>query len=234
MVAGINKFVIYTIKNTRTGVTYVGSSAKVRSRWTTHRWQLRNGVHHCKHLQRSWIKHGEDVFTFTVIDECETQCEMLQMETQWIALLSDMGGVYNTATVGGTTLGLKMPPKSAELRRHMSEKMKGRYVSEYTRFLQSLSRIGKPLPEQHKENMRLAALGRAPPSAETRAKLSDRARNISDETRRKRSETAKLTNQCPNLRARRAESARNISDETRQKRSESVRLSWIKRKASQG
>lgn len=60
---------VYRITNTVTGKYYLGSSIEMTTRWKTHRRYLRRGNHWNILLQRSWDKHGESVFTFTIQEE---------------------------------------------------------------------------------------------------------------------------------------------------------------------
>jgi hypothetical protein len=56
----------YYIRNLINQKYYVGSSHDIYTRWKTHLRQLRNGIHHCAHLQKSWNKYGENSFEFII------------------------------------------------------------------------------------------------------------------------------------------------------------------------
>jgi group I intron endonuclease len=60
------KNVIYQIRNVLDGHYYIGSTVDSRKRFWAHRKALRAGTHDCRHLQRAWLKYGEDVFKFEV------------------------------------------------------------------------------------------------------------------------------------------------------------------------
>lgn len=62
---------IYQIRNTVNGKVYVGSAIKILKRWREHKTSLRKGVHHSKHLQKAWVKYGEECFVFEVIEFIE-------------------------------------------------------------------------------------------------------------------------------------------------------------------
>lgn len=61
---------IYYIKNIITKNVYIGSSKDIRDRFKAHRRLLKNGNHHCDHLQNSWNKYGSKFFKFGIIEEC--------------------------------------------------------------------------------------------------------------------------------------------------------------------
>lgn len=84
---------VYSITCLVSGKAYVGSSRDIRSRWNTHKCELRAGTHHCRALQLSWLKHGEQQFEFRVLQEvCESS--LLEIEQNYL----DTGKyVYNSA-----------------------------------------------------------------------------------------------------------------------------------------
>lgn len=222
---------IYAIRNLADRRQYIGSSQTVAGRWSLHRSQLRRGVHHCKWLQRAWLKHGEGSFRFELIEEVEID-SLLDRENFHIEAGRKTGGVYNSAPVAGTCRGVKLGPHSAEHRRKIGESQKGKIISDDQRLQISKVHKGKTLSAAQRASIS-AQLRTRVPSEETRAKLSESARNISDETRAKRS--ASVAAACtPERRAQLVESGRNISEEGRRKRAESVRLSWIKRRLKSG
>lgn len=61
---------IYKITNKLNGRFYIGSSQNLRKRKKAHFKDLRMGVHSNKFLQRSFIKDGEENFTFEVLEIC--------------------------------------------------------------------------------------------------------------------------------------------------------------------
>lgn len=77
---------IYQIKSERTSKLYIGSSVRVEQRWSEHRWSLRRGTHTSPRLQRAWQKHGEQNFSFSVIEECARD-QLLEREQLHITAL---------------------------------------------------------------------------------------------------------------------------------------------------
>lgn len=60
---------IYRIRNVVSGRFYIGSSENIYRRFEAHRRALRAGKHKNRGLQGSWLKHGEDVFKFEIIEK---------------------------------------------------------------------------------------------------------------------------------------------------------------------
>lgn len=78
---------IYAITNISNGKKYIGHSINIRSRWNEHKRKLRLGIHGNSHLQASWNKFGENMFTFTILERLpfrlpKSECE--KAETGWI------------------------------------------------------------------------------------------------------------------------------------------------------
>lgn len=51
---------VYKIENIVTKECYIGSTKDLTKRWTVHRHELKNKIHHSKPLQNSWDSFGED------------------------------------------------------------------------------------------------------------------------------------------------------------------------------
>lgn len=64
------KAFIYSIKNITNNKIYIGSTKSLVSRKYFHFYQLKLGVHHSTHLQKSYDKYGKDKFVFSLIEEC--------------------------------------------------------------------------------------------------------------------------------------------------------------------
>ncbi len=92
---------IYLIKNNKNQKTYTGSTAGTfDKRWKIHKSLLRNNKHASQPLQNSWNKHGEDCFSFIVLEDMPNAApeEILGAE-QWYLDNSKThaqdGGGYN-------------------------------------------------------------------------------------------------------------------------------------------
>ena len=58
---------VYQIRCKRNGKFYVGSAVNLRTRWDTHRRDLRRGSHHNPYLQLAWKLYGEINFELVVL-----------------------------------------------------------------------------------------------------------------------------------------------------------------------
>jgi len=102
---------IYEIRNTLTGIRYVGSSRNIPQRWWRHRRDLNRGSHHNPHLQRSWAKHGAEGFEFVVLLQCPPD-ECFQIEQEHLDDAPE-GSLYNVSRTarGGNRLGQQNTPE---------------------------------------------------------------------------------------------------------------------------
>ena len=101
---------IYIIRNTANGNEYVGSAVSIARRWGVHKHHLRNGKHHCAHLQRAWDKYGEDAFAFVRLLLCPRDM-LIFFEQRAIDILEP---TYNSARIAGSSLGVKARPEVRE------------------------------------------------------------------------------------------------------------------------
>jgi group I intron endonuclease len=157
---------VYTITHD-SGKVYVGSSVDIRRRWQHHRRHLRRGSHSNSHLQAAWTKHGEDSFTFAVVEIAERGA-LIAREQAWLDDLRPFGDRgFNLSPSAYTLRGFKF---SDDQRANVSRALKG-----------------KPKSAEHRANMwgsrevtpefreRMAANGRAgrgkPKAADHRSKI---------------------------------------------------------------
>lgn len=82
---------VYQILNKNTQKVYIGSTKDYKNRKQTHLLNLRKDSHVNSHLQRSFNKHGEHSFEFSVLLECEDYLE----REQEIIDSSDWDNLYN-------------------------------------------------------------------------------------------------------------------------------------------
>jgi len=176
---------------------YVGSTTSGFSkRWRNHLWYLRRGTHCNAHLQSAFNLYGEDALKFSIIEIVETPEEVIAVEQHYI---DAMHPEYNMCTVAGNKYGVKC---SDETKRKIGEAHRGKVVSEETRSKLSIANKGKP---SNRKGCKL--------SDETRKKISEAVKGISEETRKRESESHK---------------GHKHSDEQKQKISESLKLYWHK------
>ncbi len=96
---------IYQIKNKTNNKIYVGSSKYIEKRWKRHLSNLKAKKHCNPYLQNSFNKHGEEIFEFTILEECD-ESQLLIQEQYWIDKLTPE---YNIGSVGGGSNYTKNP-----------------------------------------------------------------------------------------------------------------------------
>ncbi len=117
---------IYKLENIVTNESYVGSSINLVKRKYEHFRLLKRNEHTNKHLQNSYNKHGERVFVFEILKECEKN-ECIYWEQYFIDYLSPK---YNINPIAGSSLNVKHTKETIEKIRNT--KM-GHFVSEETK-----------------------------------------------------------------------------------------------------
>lgn len=187
---------IYTIVHVPTSRTYVGSSVRIRKRWSGHRGDLRRGVHHAKRLQEAWDTHGPEGFIFTVVEECGMS-DLLDREQFWIDQIDPyfnsyriagskgaLGYSHSAETKAKVSAGLVGRVKPPEERANLSAALMGHVVSDETREKIAASKRGVPLTAEHRAKLGARKKG-TKQSAEHVAKrvASRKLAVISEETR---------------------------------------------------
>lgn len=106
---------IYEIYNTANGKRYIGQSIHVRTRLLRHINLLRKNEHPNKHLQSSWNYHGEECFTFNILEYCTIEA-LDQKEDSYIAKYNanDRHFGFNYRVDNKTNRGLKWSPEQRE------------------------------------------------------------------------------------------------------------------------
>ena len=82
---------VYTIHNTVSGNTYIGSSRAFKRRFMQHRAALHGGKHQNRHLQYAWDKYGESAFVFKVTLVCAPE----QVQDYEQRLIDGLRPAYN-------------------------------------------------------------------------------------------------------------------------------------------
>lgn len=173
---------IYSITNTTNGKRYVGSSGNIEKRFRSHKRLLSKGKHPNIHLQRAWVRDGEQAFTFSIIELCEP-ADLIAKEQSHIDIRADYN-IIPKAYDPPTFRGLSHSP---ETRAKMSAAQTGEKHAMY----------GKHHTAEAKEKIRLAGTGkkypsRKPLSPEALAKISaaNTGRKHTPETRARMSAAA--------------------------------------------
>lgn len=104
---------IYIIQNKINNKVYIGASLNVYNRLCDHKVMLRGNKHHNEHLQASYNLHGEENFTFDILEEC---CEdfIFSQENYWCNILNSHDSKY----------GYNNQPTSPNGKERCSEKTK--------------------------------------------------------------------------------------------------------------
>lgn len=251
---------IYKIINTVNGQLYVGSAVSLRRRRHQHFTSLRRGRHKNPHLQAAFNKYGESAFVFTVIEIVENKEDLIAREQFFI---DDLNPEYNIHRIAGSSLGVKhtaetrarrgvitkLAWESESHRKRMSEAAKRRAARGIGKGTSAkLSASSKKMwetrdrtvPDDVRAKISETLKGHEPPnkgkpmSEEQRTKL--KGRKVSEEARRKMSESAKKRTASPETKAKMSESQRKRqlqkrlrgekyipSKETREKMSEALK-----------
>lgn len=152
---------VYKICCSKTQKIYIGSSVRAYGRWSCHISLLRKGTHHSIHLQRAFNKHGEESFSFEIIEETQKN-DLLLREQFWIDEYKPR--IYNCLLIAGSPLGVK---RSKAFRDKQSKRMKKNTI-----------RRGQKMPEISKQRISKSLIGNKyrkdiPHSNEIKKKISE-------------------------------------------------------------
>jgi group I intron endonuclease len=172
---------IYKITNKLDCKPYIGQTTEddINDRWKKYK-KLQ-----CKRqpkLYNALKAHGPENFLFEVIDTTpQDQSQLDNLEISYVSKFDSMNNGYN-CTPGGKGIG-KGHIVSKETRKKISEKLKGRRLSEETKQVLSNMRMGdknpmfgKYISEEHKGKISRANIGRLV-SEETKRKISETSKN---------------------------------------------------------
>lgn len=142
---------IYRIKNKINGKVYIGSSINLRKRKREHFNCLRLGIHHSRHLQRSFDKYKEENFDFEVVEYIENKDVLLKTEQEYIDKLRpyrrDKGYNMSRKASGVCLIGEDNPRYGIGLKGD-KHPMFGRKHTEESKRLMSISSKGKNAGEK--------------------------------------------------------------------------------------
>lgn len=85
-------------------------------RWRKHRERLNKDAHYNKHLQSAWNKYGADSFAFEVLEEINTDEELIPAEQKWLdeTKAYDREHGYNVCPTAGSRLGRRQTDETKE------------------------------------------------------------------------------------------------------------------------
>ena len=164
---------IYLIRNTVSGLCYVGQSSDINRRWRGHLHMLRRQSERAllglplsrrpnRRLLNSWMKHGESAFEFSVLELCDVS-DLTEKEIHWLhRLRNDLGcemanfegpvdnpmrgAKHSRETIAKMSAWSKAFVRTDTHKRRIGEANRGKEVSPATRQKISASKTGKPAP----------------------------------------------------------------------------------------
>jgi len=87
--------VIYKIENMVNGRVYIGQTVRdYKTRIKEHKYKLKNGTHHNKHLQNAYRKYGFENLQFALLETCVLD-EIDNKEKEWILKYKEKSISYN-------------------------------------------------------------------------------------------------------------------------------------------
>ena len=157
---------IYKITCIENGRYYIGQAINLLSRWSVHKYTLKNNCHFNKHIQRCYDKYGLESLKFEVIQECSIE-QATQIEQDLLdihienELCMNQNPNANTSYCLGKELTKEVKDKisqsllknyknNPELRQRISDSQKGKKMperNEQWKQKQSLSQKGKEVTE---------------------------------------------------------------------------------------
>ena len=104
---------VYGLVNLSDGKVYVGSSVDIPYREKQHLGLLRQGKHYNAHLQRAFLRDGEEMFAFTDLENVRSKFWLRARECAWILRLSSIDPEYgyNLTRDAWSPLTSSLPPE---------------------------------------------------------------------------------------------------------------------------
>jgi hypothetical protein len=101
---------VFQVRNTVTGMVFIGTSTDLPSMLNRQRAELRLGAHRDRALQADWRALGGDVFEFDILDTLDPPDtpgydpadDLRTLEALWRGKLAAAGGVVYNAPKGGS------------------------------------------------------------------------------------------------------------------------------------
>lgn len=176
---------IYAIRNLANDRVYVGHARNIPRRWKAHRHMLAKGRHHSPGLQAAWVKYGEDLFLFEILEVVDDPAKLVEREQYWIdtlrAAVRRYG--YNVGPVAGSRAGV---PMSKSARAKISAFQKGRPKTPEHAARISAANKGRELsPEHRRKVVEIALRNTTDPDALNKNRAAALERWADPETRAK-------------------------------------------------
>jgi len=81
---------IYSIKNMKNGKIYIGSSKDLQGIINRNKFQLKNGLHFNKEMQKDFNEIGEEGFSFDILDYLKPKEDLNYDYTDELIILEEM------------------------------------------------------------------------------------------------------------------------------------------------
>lgn len=205
---------IYKIENTHNGKLYIGQTTQVRERLLQHKRLLKRDAHYNTHLQRSWNKHGDSRFAFSVVLYCEDY-EATYYEQKIVDILDPSYNIRKKCVVSNY----------------------GRTMSDETKKKLSIAHTGRVFTEEHKKKLSLAKVGKPGNAYGTKRSVKQRleySRKYSGKNHSQygthRSEETKKKISLAQKGSKSYWYGKKRSEEAKRKTSETLKKTWTKRK----
>lgn len=175
--------VIYKIINLVNNKFYIGSTTNKKVRFRQHRKLLRGNRHHCKHLQASWNKYGENKFEFVVVEEVAEGHSLQLIEDTYLVQHVGKEYCYNSGYSSEAPWRNAPPEMTPNFGRTMqlsqkeqiSKTLKDFYAADYFNH----PRVGKKHSEETRQKIRQ---NRTPTSGENHYRY---GKTLSEEVKKK-------------------------------------------------
>lgn len=186
---------IYMILNTISNKLYIGQSSDMALRMRKHKNMLKGNRHFSSEMQTDWNKCGEDAFIFNVLEKVESKNNLNKREEFWITFYkaNTIYEVYNINNGRHLSEETKEKLRQANTGDKNPKYWLGKHRSEEFKLKQSVIMKGKMSGNNHpmwgKEGY---WKGKVRP-CDFKQKVSEslKGHNVSDESRKKMSESKK-------------------------------------------
>ena len=81
---------VYQIKNKKNGKIYIGCTKNLMGKINSHKFQLKNGLHINKEMQKDFDEIGEEGFSFDILDELKPKEDLNYDYTEELKTLEEM------------------------------------------------------------------------------------------------------------------------------------------------
>ena len=157
---------IYCIENVINHKRYIGQSVHIYRRWSEHKYELNNNMHHNDYLQKSWNKYGPDNFKFNIIELCNVD-ELDDKETYYIELYHTLDEECGYNLISGEGVNRVISEETREKLRQANRRRK--HFPDMSG--ENNPMFGKHLSDDTKDKIRQTRIGQKA-SEETKLKLS--------------------------------------------------------------